>query len=161
MNKVQHLTGIPGMLRPYKEHLDSLSLTPEAQVVFFGLPGTCLPFVEILCYAVRNIPHKPVFVPVLDVLHPREIIHHEGLGFQTGEVVKIQNPAVIVIMGGLSMMGSGVSALDVKQVIASYSGASVLGICFMNMFEKTGWTQELQFDLLIDAEVTVDIYTQS
>ncbi|HWQ66780.1 MAG TPA: DUF2124 family protein [Methanospirillum sp.] len=157
MSSSQQLTGFPGMLRPFKEYLESANLPSGAEVVFFGLPGTCLPFVELLCYAVRTLPITPVFVPRLDISNAKILINIEGFGFQIGEQARISNPAILVMMGGLSMPVSGIAASDAARIVQEYSDASTIGICFMHMFEKTGWTSEISFDLLIDAQVSVDV----
>ena len=76
------LQGIPGMLRPFKEYLETWSLPEGAEVVFFGVPGTCTPFVELLCYAVRSLPCTFLFVPYLHENESRKMIYTEGLGYQ-------------------------------------------------------------------------------
>lgn len=157
MHKIQQETGIPGILRPFKEHLEGLSLATGTQVVFFGLPGTCLPFVELLCYAVRTLPITPVFVPVLDTAKARAMVYDEAFGFRVGEPITLSNPQVFVLMGGLSMPVSKVTSGDANKLITTYSPSQVLGVSFMSMFEKTGWTTGVSFDLLIDATVSVTI----
>ena len=151
-------SGIPGILRPFKEYLEKAHLSDETQVIFFGLPGTCLPFVELLCYAVRSLPIIPIFVPGLDISQARKMIYHKEAGFQIGERVVLEDSAVFVLMGGLSMPASNITVQDAEAFIKKYNPISILGICFMSMFEKTGWTARVSFDLLIDATVTVEIF---
>lgn len=155
--KTQKTTGIPGMLRPFKEFLEEKNLPGGAEVIFFGLPGTCLPFVELLCYAVRALPIQPVFVPALDTSRAHNLTYLDNTGYQIGEPVRTIKPSILVMMGGLSMPVSGITAADAARMVAQYRDTPVIGLCFMHMFEKTGWTREITFDLLIDAEITVDI----
>jgi hypothetical protein len=57
------------------------------------------------------------------------------------------NPKVIVLMGGLSMPNSNVTAEQMKAAIAKYR-VPLVGVCFMSMFEKAGWLKMISFDLL-------------
>jgi hypothetical protein len=63
------------------------------------------------------------------------------------------NPKAIVIMGGLSMPNVPVKAEQVKTVLDKHSGAAVIGVCFMHMFEKAGWLNTIAFDCQIDANI--------
>lgn len=60
------------------------------------------------------------------------------------------NPKVLVILGGLSMPYVPVTKEQVKGLIGKYENVIVIGVCFMSMFEKAGWLDTVQFDLLID-----------
>jgi hypothetical protein len=62
-------------------------------------------------------------------------------------------PKAIVIMGGLSMPNVPVKAEQVMSVIEKHSDATVIGVCFMHMFEKAGWLTTIAFDCLIDANI--------
>ncbi len=73
------------------------------------------------------------------------------------ERVKV-DPKVIVLMGGLSMPNTGVTAEKMKAVVSKHR-APIAGVCFMKMFEKTGWTKVFDFSLLIDANIApVDVW---
>ncbi|WOF16678.1 DUF2124 domain-containing protein [Methanoplanus sp. FWC-SCC4] len=152
MKEIEKLSGIPGMLRPFKQYLSSAGLADGSQIVFYGCPGTCTPFVELLSYAVRDLPLKPVFVPLLDEDNAKSLSNVQGVGIQADNDTKINNPFAVVLMGGLSMPNVPVSAEDAADTISKYD-SKVIGICFMSMFEKTGWLEKLNFDLLIDAEI--------
>ncbi len=149
--------GIPGMLRPFKEYLETWNLPEGAEVVFFGVPGTCTPFVELLCYAVRNLPCRFLFVPYLRENESREMTYTEGLGFQLGEPCQIRNPSIIIFMGGLAMPGVPVKIEEAEALLSAYPDVASAGICFMHMFQKSGWLDKISFDLLIDATLNVDI----
>ena len=151
------IQGIPGMLRPFKEYLETWNLPEGAEVVFFGVPGTCTPFVELLCYAVRTLPCRFLFVPYLKESESREMTYTEGVGFQLGEPCQIHNPSVIVFMGGLAMPGVPVKIEEAEAVLTKHPDVASAGICFMHMFQKSGWLDRISFDLLIDATLNVDI----
>jgi hypothetical protein len=38
-------------------------------------------------------------------------------------------------------------------MLSRHKDSAVIGVCFMNMFEKANWTNEISFDLLIDATI--------
>jgi hypothetical protein len=39
------------------------------------------------------------------------------------------------------------------QIVAQHRHAKVIGVCFMNLFEKAGGLKLVQFDLMIDATI--------
>jgi len=68
------------------------------------------------------------------------------------------SPKVIVLMGGLSMPNSNVTAEQMKNTVSKHR-VPLVGVCFMKMFEKTGWTKAFDFSLLIDANIApVDVW---
>jgi hypothetical protein len=78
----------------------------------------------------------------------------ENIGYS---VVDVQgdpiNPNVVVVMGGLAMPKFGCSPEDVSKMIDEISvdyKPKIIGVCFMNIFERTGWTKKVSFDVLID-----------
>lgn len=148
--------GVPGMLRPFKEYIEHRSLPEGSEIVFYGVPGTCTPFVEILCYAIRSLPLRFIFVPYTDEEKAHELKNKPDVGFQATELCSPKNPAVIVIMGGLSMPNMPVNADSVNIVLNNWKGAATIGVCFMHMFEKAGWLEKMSFDLLIDAMINVE-----
>jgi len=151
--------GVPGMLRPFKEYIERRSFPEGSEIVFYGVPGTCTPFVEILCYAIRSLPFRLIFVPYTDEGKAHELKYKQDIGFQATELYSLKNPAVIVIMGGLSMPNMPVNAESVNIVLNHWKGADTIGVCFMHMFEKAGWLDKMSFDLLIDAVINVETDT--
>ncbi|MDD3621037.1 MAG: DUF2124 domain-containing protein [Methanofollis sp.] len=159
MDVKEHLKGVPGILRPFKEYLDTTGLPEGAQIVYYGCPGTCTPFIELLAFAIRKLPFEQVFVPFLEEEKAREISPAAGIGMQIGDRPKGIDPQVVVIMGGLAMPNIEVTAEETAALLAKYPQARPVGVCFMSMFEKAGWTERITFDLLIDATIDpVTIY---
>ncbi|MFH0968485.1 MAG: DUF2124 domain-containing protein [Methanobacteriota archaeon] len=152
--------GIPGILRPFKEYLEAWSLPPGAEVVFYGVPGTCTPFIELLCYAARSLSCSFFFVPYLNEHESRKMIFTEGIGYQIGVPCPISNPSIIVVMGGLAMPGVPVSPEEAETVLSKYPDVARIGVCFMHMFEKANWLDRISFDLLIDATIDVNVITE-
>jgi hypothetical protein len=145
--------GVPGILRPFKEFIEKKGLKKGDQVVYYGVPGTCAPFVELLAFAVRSLELQQVFVPFVDESRAKKIGNVDDVGMQARAGPVTLNPKGIVIMGGLSMPNVPVKAEQVKSVIDKHSGAAVIGVCFMHMFEKAGWLSTVSFDCLIDANI--------
>jgi hypothetical protein len=145
--------GVPGILRPFKDFVEAKGLKKGDQIAYYGVPGTCTPFVELLAFALRSIELEQVFVPFVDESKVKKISHVEDVGMQARVAPIVLKPKAIVIMGGLSMPNVPVKADQVKAVIAKYPGAAVIGVCFMHMFEKAGWLNTVSFDCLIDANI--------
>jgi hypothetical protein len=153
MKQKEVFTGVPGMLRPFKEFLEKKGLKAGDQVVYYGCPGTCTPFVELLGFAVRGMDLQQIFVPYVDEQKAQALKLVTDIGMQAGGAAGIARPAAVVVMGGLSMPNVPIEARQVKAAIGKYPDAARIGVCFMNMFEKTGWLKEIEFDLLIDASI--------
>jgi len=153
------LKGVPGILRPFKEYLEKNQFGKGDQVVYYGVPGTCTPFIELLAFAVRGLGLEQVFVPYFNEDQAKKILFTENIGMQISPGRVSPAPAVQVIMGGLAMPNVPVTVDNAKSVINTHNNSVVIGVCFMNMFEKADWSKEIGFDLLIDA--TIDPVTVS
>jgi hypothetical protein len=153
MTTPAQLKGVPGILRPFKEYLEKNQFGKGDQVVYYGVPGTCTPFIELLAFAVRGLGLEQVFVPYFDERLAKKIIFTENIGMQISSDRVSLSPRVQVIMGGLAMPNIPVSVNDAKSVIAVHKDAAVVGVCFMNMFGKADWLNEIRFHLLIDATI--------
>lgn len=153
MTKKEVFHGVPGILRPFKEYVESRGLKKGDQIVYYGVPGTCTPFVELLGFALRSLELEQVFVPFVDETKARKISHVDHVGMQANAPAPALKPKAIVVMGGLSMPNVPVKPEEVKAVIGKHAGAAVIGVCFMHMFEKAGWLNTVTFDCLIDANI--------
>lgn len=153
MAKKEVFHGVPGILRPFKEFVESKGLKKGDQIVYYGVPGTCTPFVELLGFALRSLELEQVFVPFVDETKAKKISYVDHVGMQANAPAPSLNPKAIVVMGGLSMPNVPVKPEEVKAVIGRHDGAAVIGVCFMHMFEKAGWLDTVLFDCLIDANI--------
>jgi hypothetical protein len=145
--------GVPGILRPFREFIAANGLKKGDQIVYYGVPGTCMPFVELLAFAIRSLELNQVFVPYVDESRAKKISHVDDVGMQARMAPVALKPRAIIVMGGLSMPGVPVKAEQVKNVLHKHSGAVVIGVCFMHMFEKAGWLNTITFDCMIDANI--------
>ena len=158
MKQHEVFESVPGILRPFKAYIDGLKLGSGDQIVYYGVPGTCTPFIELLGFAIRSSPATQVFVPLTDESKARKIASVPDVGMQVSQQAAKPAPKVIVLMGGLSMPNSNVTADQMKATIGKYR-VPLVGVCFMKMFEKTGWTKTFDFSLLIDANIApVDVW---
>ena len=142
--------GITGLLRPFKEYLQTLNLKPGDQIVYYGCIGTCTPFVELLAIAVRGMHLEQVYVPLLDEEKAKRLYEVPDAGMQvSGESARIR-PDVLVFMGGLAMPYMPITKEQVRNLIEKHGSPPVAGVCFMSMFLKAGWLDTVHFDLIID-----------
>jgi hypothetical protein len=153
MTRKEIYKSVPGILRPFKEYLQTLGLKSGDQIVYYGCAGTCTPFVELLAIAIRGLRYEQVFVPLLDETKAKKIVNIDDVGMQASGGPARLNPEVLVIMGGLAMPNMPVSLEDVKTLIQQHAGVKVIGVCFMSMFEKAGWLDAVSFDMMIDATI--------
>ena len=154
MKQKETFQGVPGILRPFKEFIEMKGLKAGDQIVYFGCPGTCTPFVELLGFSIRGLQLDQVFVPYVDESKAQKMKLIPDIGFQAAAAEKIGSPKAIVVMGGLSMPNVPVTLDQVVAAVQKYPGAILIGVCFMNMFEKAGWLKRIEFDLLIDATIS-------
>lgn len=153
MTRKETYKSVPGILRPFKEYLQTLGLKSGDQIVYYGCVGTCTPFVELLAIAIRGLRTDQVFVPLLDETKAKKIVNIDDVGMQVSGGPARLNPKVLVIMGGLAMPNMPVPKEDVKALIQRHAGVKVIGVCFMSMFEKAGWLDDVSFDMMIDATI--------
>jgi hypothetical protein len=147
------LKGVPGILRPFKEYLETNKFGKGDQVVYYGVPGTCTPFIELLAFAVRGLGLEQVYVPYFKEELAKKIVFVEGVGMQVSRDHMVLIPGVQVIMGGLAMPNVPVTVGDAKRMLARHKDSAVIGVCFMSMFEKANWMDEISFYILIDATI--------
>jgi len=153
MTRKETYTSVPGILRPFKEYLQTLQLKDGDQIVYYGCVGTCTPFIELLAVAIRGLHPEQVFVPLLDETNAKKIINVDDIGMQVSGGPARLNPKVLVIMGGLAMPNVPIKKGDVKALIRRHGNVKVIGVCFMSMFAKAGWLDTISFDMMIDATI--------
>lgn len=146
-------SSLAGILRPFKKFMTESDIMETDQVAFYGCPGTCTPFIELLTYATRDLPFEYIFVPRLDESSAKVLKPVPHVGMQvTSHAPETFNPKVIVVMGGLAMPNEPVTAEMVQETIAGYD-AKIVGICFMDMFRRAGWIEKIPFDMVINAQI--------
>ncbi|HTY89578.1 MAG TPA: DUF2124 family protein [Methanocella sp.] len=147
--------GLSNLLKIFKVQIMALGVQRGSHIVFVGCAGTCLPFIELFAYTLRNDPVVMTFVPDGIIEDARSIWQVPGIGMQTGGAADPHGADFIVLLGGLSMPACTLGIGGSNEVIDKIKkpGAKVMGVCFMSMFEKAGWYGKVPFDLVIDANI--------
>jgi len=145
-------SGIVGFTGTFRESIADVK--EGSKVVFTGSVAVCTPFIELLAYTVRDRGFDMLYVPRADAKEARKIKEIENIGYSVvDEKGNPQNPDAVVVLGGLAMPKFGCPPEDVTRLIESISGEKkpkVIGICFMNIFERAGWDKKVNFDTVTD-----------
>ncbi len=152
---IETAKGLSPLLKAFKAQMAELGMKTMSKIVFMGSVGTCVPFIELFAYTLRNDRVNMFLVPDAILEETRFVWHVPGIGMQVGGGADPHDADFVVILGGLSMPGSKVDASGVagraREILKP--GGKVVGICFMGMFEKAGWYGKVPFDLVIDATI--------
>ena len=148
MEKVQDVKGLGGMLNDFRDLVKD-----EKKITFVGSPGFCTPFALFLGYPVRE--KELAFVPGLNKEKARKIVPTE-YGLELGERSSA-DADVVVILGGMAMPKIGVKPGEMKDFLTKVKYKWLIGVCFMSIFEKSGWCQALEFDYVMNLIIEGDI----
>lgn len=126
------------------------------KITFIGTAGFCTPFAELMAYVLRNSDKQMTFIPGLIFEDARSIVSTSH-GMQLGDPVD-PHADTIVLLGGLAMPKTGVELTQMKELIDRVLEKSekklIIGVCFQSVFEKMNWTDIIDFDYIIDADLT-------
>ncbi|MEM2097737.1 MAG: DUF2124 domain-containing protein [Methanothrix sp.] len=148
MEKVQDVKGLGGMLNGFRDMVKEYE-----SITFIGSPGFCTPFALFLGYPVRE--KRLAFVPGLSADRARSLIATE-YGMELGDRCS-PDADVLVVLGGMAMPKIGVSIEEMKQLLSKIPHKSVMGVCFMGIFEKAGWCDRIEFDYVMNTIIEGDI----
>jgi len=130
----------------------------KSSIAFIGIPFTCTPLVDFFVYVIRDMCEKKYYLPEpnTDTVYELELGKHRV----ESRHVKLDGKVdIVVIMGGLAMP----EQWDISQTknmigILSHDKTSVIGACYMDIFKKTGWIRELNFDYVENSYLSTDAY---
>ncbi|MBA5941875.1 MAG: DUF2124 family protein [Methanophagales archaeon] len=152
-------SGIVGFSGTFKESVADIK--EGSKVIFTGSVAVCTPFIGLLAYAVRDKGFEMLYVPRADAKEARKIKEIENIGYSVvDEKGDPRSADVVVILGGLAMPKFGCQPEDVIRMIEDLSGdkkPKVVGVGFMNIFERAGWNKKIDFDTLIDTTMEVAV----
>jgi len=148
MDKVTDIKGLGGMLNGFRDLVKD-----DRKIAFVGSPGFCTPFALFLGYPVRE--KELAFVPGLKKDMARKIISTD-YGLELGDRIDA-DADVVVILGGMAMPKIGVLPQEMKAFLAEMSYKKLIGVCFMGIFEKSGWCQALDFDYVMNMVIDGDV----
>ncbi|BDZ69688.1 DUF2124 family protein [Methanobacterium petrolearium] len=145
-------SGIVGFTGAFRENVKEIE--NGSTVVFTGSVAVCTPFIELLAYSIRDKDLEMIYVPKSDIDQAKMIKEQPNIGFSVvDQKADPQNPEVVVVMGGLAMPKFGCAPEDVVNMLDAISGdekPKVIGVCFMDIFKRVGWTKKIPFDVVID-----------
>ena len=134
-----------------------LDLKERSKMVFTGSAAVCTPFAELLAYAVREKDFEMLYIPSANAEEARKIKAIENIGYSVvDETGDPKYPDAVVVLGGLAMPKFGCEPEEVLHMIEVLSGVKrpkIIGVCFMNLFERAGWDKKLKFDTMIDGSI--------
>lgn len=151
--------GITGFLRSFKQIVEEIDKEKEInKIVFTGNKFTCTPFVELLTYVIRSMNKEIIYVPAINLDDPYKVVlSNVDCDFVKGG--DPYNPDLVIVMGGLAMPG-GPEIPSVGKFLEKIGNKDkkVIGICFMSIFEKSGWCDIIPFDHMIDIFMDSSIF---
>ncbi len=144
--------GVGGILNSFRGLVEGAE-----KITFVGTPGFCTPFAELLGFVVRD--RKLAFVPTLDFEKARALLMTPE-GMQLGELADAHADTV-VLLGGLAMPKMGTSPDKAKEiarkVLENSEKRKVIGVCFQSMFMQQKWDEIINFDYIIDSDLSVEV----
>lgn len=151
MEVINNASGIGGLLTSFRELVKD-----SKKVRFIGTTGFCTPFAELMAYVIRDAPIEVGFIP--------DIRHHEAKaiistpsGMQIGDDIDYHADTV-VLLGGLAMPKMKIDVETIKQnlddILEGAENTNVIGICFQSMFDTQCWIGPIDFDYIIDSDLS-------
>ena len=144
--------GLNGQLVTFKKEVGDAQ-----KITFVGAPGVCTPFAEFLAYSVRD--KETCFIPLLDIDECHEFENKSYAMVLKDELYDPHNSDVVVLLGGLSMPKYDVDTNELMVLVNEIlkEDGKLMGVCFMNMFEKAGWLEKIDFDCVVDGTLVGDV----
>jgi hypothetical protein len=155
-NTIETSKGLSGMLRMFKATMtEKLGLQPTHRIAFIGCAGTCVPFVELFAYTIRETMPGMTLIPDGLIDDARGIWYVSGVGMQIGGNVDPHGADFVVVLGGISMPSCSLGIEGTNKVIKEVMKpeGKVIGVSFMDMFAKAGWEDKVPFDLIMNTNI--------
>lgn len=152
MEIIDNSSGVSGLLTSFRKLVKDSN-----KVMFIGTAGFCTPFAELMAYVIRDTQIEIGFIPETRPEEAREIIK-TPFGMQIGDNIDF-HADTIVLLGGLSMPKMGIDINDVKatmeKVFENIDDGTTIGVCFQSAFEKQCWIGPIEFDHIIDSDLSI------
>lgn len=149
MEKIQEVKGLGGMLNGFRDLVKD-----DQKIIFVGSPGFCTPFALFLGYPVRE--KEMAFIPSLEKEKMRKIVSTE-CGLELADPCSFEADTV-VILGGMAMPKIGVKAEEMADFLSRMKYKRLIGVGFMSIFQKSGWSEALKFDSILDLIIDGHVY---
>ena len=108
---------IVSLTRGFREVVSRLPSGRGSKITFLGTAAVCLPFIELLAYAVRDLVSEMVYVPNTMLDKAVKLRYVEDYGFQVSEKADPRRSDAVVLLGGLAMPTSRITAEDVLNAV--------------------------------------------
>ena len=149
MEDVDNFKGLNGNIVAFKNEVEGLD-----KITFVGVPGVCTPFAELFAYAIRDKETHFISLTDIETSHEFEL---KAFGMHLNEDISDpHNSDAVVLLGGLSMPKANVDPEDVNLLIEEIlkEDGKIVGVCYMDMFTKSGWLEKVDFDSIVDGTLT-------
>jgi len=153
MKLIEKNPALGGILNPFRRLVKD-----SKKITFIGSAGFCLPFAELLAYVIAREKKDIAFVPNLDYEKAKKIVF-TPYGMQLSGNVDPRADTVVVL-GGLAIPNIGVNVDDMRKLIDRITDGKGLriGVCFMSIFERSGWLEKMDFDYLINSNIENELW---
>ncbi|MCG7852596.1 MAG: DUF2124 domain-containing protein [Methanosarcinaceae archaeon] len=129
------------------------------KITFIGTPGFCTPFAELMGFVLRGSGKELTFISNLNFNVAKTMISKED-GMQLGKVTD-PHADTVVLLGGVAMpkMAIDPEAMNkmILQVLEGSERKLVIGVCFQSVFQEQKWTDKIDFDYIVDSDLSVDL----
>ncbi|MBN1134129.1 MAG: DUF2124 domain-containing protein [Methanosarcinaceae archaeon] len=146
--------GVGGILAGFRGLVDD-----SKKITFIGTPGFCTPFAELMGFVLRGSGKELTFISNLNFNDAKTIIS-TGDGMQLGKVTD-PHADTVVLLGGVAMPKMGIDPEAMNEMILQvFEGSErklVIGVCFQSVFQEQKWTDKIDFDYIIDSDLSVDL----
>ena len=64
----------------------------------------------------------------------------------------------VVLLGGLAIPKMNIDVNEIKKVmdaITNPENRTIIGVCFMSIFQETGWSEVIDFDYILDSYMKI------
>jgi hypothetical protein len=153
MKLVEKNLALGGILNPFRRLVKD-----SKKITFVGSPGFCLPFAELLSYVIAKEKKEIAFVPNLEYEKAKKIMF-TPYGMQLSDNVDPRADTVVVL-GGLAIPNIGVNIDEMRKLtdrITDGKGLKI-GVCFMSIFERSGWLEKMDFDYMINSNIENELW---
>ncbi|WMW23097.1 DUF2124 domain-containing protein [Methanolobus mangrovi] len=146
--------GIGGQLTEFRKLVNG-----SKRITFIGTVGFCTPFAELMAFVLRETGKESIFLPNLQSGEAR-IIVSSPQGMQLGDIAD-PSADTVVLLGGLAMPKIGVEPEKMKvlvdDLLRDTEKKLVIGVCFQSMLIDQKWPEVIDFDYIIDADLTNEV----
>ncbi len=148
-----------GFIRNIAQKKFSRGNDATRRIFIFGCGGSCTALAELIMFGLRGIKNCEMFyVPNLKMDRAHKMRYNPELGVQLEEHPYDGSKAdVIILMGGLTIPKYGLDVNEVRDLIdrISNNDTMIIGACANSVFQKSGWTEKIDFDYIVDITMNV------